>query len=583
MKRIILLLIFSIFLISFTSATVSEVNNFKYAIINTDGSVSYTSTSVSNVNALGFVCSDSSCSGISGNLWDGSTINSGSSSQSTFTYPTSLQSSYGYGVFVYKNGYIPFERGEITYYGSGDASEFTDYLAKKQSCTSNINSFSVSSTAGILNVGVNVQSPLQHAGPISYVPSALTTYYSTVIDVTLEVWDSTNILVYTNTQQVTPTYSDDATASFSIGLAPGTYNVKTYTTLDNEAKCLAYDSDTEQQNINVPFPDSDGDGYASNVDCDDNSVSVWMILTGYVDGDGDGYGAGTLQNVCSGTSLVSGYVSNNVDCDDNNLLVNPGILEVCDGVDNNCNGFIDESCGVDNDGDSYDSGVDCDDNNALINPGALEVLDGVDNNCNGFVDEGFGIDNDGDGYDSGVDCNDNNALINPGVAEVCDGVDNNCDGVVDEGCSTIPICGNFAVEVGEQCDDGNLINGDGCSSLCLVEGSGSSSSSSGGGTSSSSSNKCTPEWRCSEWSECINSAKTRTCEDMDFCGDSSSKPFEVVKCQGEGFTGLSFIDLGTSSKGLISGNVSERLPWYLGIGIVVILVIVILVSLLRRI
>lgn len=35
-----------------------------------------------------------------------------------------------------------------------------------------------------------------------------------------------------------------------------------------------------------------------------------------------------------------------------------------------------------------------------------------------------------------------------------------------------PICGNNRLESGEQCDDGNLINGDGCSSICMVEGGG---------------------------------------------------------------------------------------------------------------
>ena len=54
----------------------------------------------------------------------------------------------------------------------------------------------------------------------------------------------------------------------------------------------------------------------------------------------------------------------------------------------------------------------------------------------------------------------------PGNPEVCDGQDNNCDGMVDDGGAC---CGNSTVEPNEDCDDGNTMNGDCCSSLCLFE------------------------------------------------------------------------------------------------------------------
>ncbi len=135
------------------------------------------------------------------------------------------------------------------------------------------------------------------------------------------------------------------------------------------------------------------------------------------------------------------YTENQGDCDDNDSTVHPGAKEICgDGIDNNCNGRVDEYCNVykDEDGDHYTSDVDCNDNNPNIHPGAKEICgDGIDNNCNGRVDEYCNIykDEDGDHYTSDVDCNDNDPTVHPGAKEICgDGIDNNCNGRADEYC-----------------------------------------------------------------------------------------------------------------------------------------------------
>ncbi len=89
-----------------------------------------------------------------------------------------------------------------------------------------------------------------------------------------------------------------------------------------------------------------------------------------------------------------------VDCNDNDNSINPGAVDVCgDGVDQNCDGE-DTICNcADSDLDGYDGydpaycpiGNDCDDNDYLVNPGTEEVCaDGIDNNCDGAVDEGCG-------------------------------------------------------------------------------------------------------------------------------------------------------------------------------------------------
>jgi hypothetical protein len=115
--------------------------------------------------------------------------------------------------------------------------------------------------------------------------------------------------------------------------------------------------------------------------------------------------------------------------------------------------------GGDVDGDGFTIGDgDCDDRNPGINPEAREVCDEVDNDCDGSIDEGlpratYYADDDSDGFGDerrsedecdpipgcilrGGDCNDTDPTIHDGAAEVCDGLDNDCDGREDEGLPT---------------------------------------------------------------------------------------------------------------------------------------------------
>ena len=146
-------------------------------------------------------------------------------------------------------------------------------------------------------------------------------------------------------------------------------------------------------------------------------------------------------------------VSADEDCDDSDANVFPGNTESCDGVDNDCDGAIDNDATdagtwyVDGDGDGWggqDSQTacsqplghvaqdgDCDDSSPRYHPGAAEenCADPEDYNCDGSV--GY-EDEDQDGWPACEDCDDSSASANPDADEVCDGADNDCDGDVDQ-------------------------------------------------------------------------------------------------------------------------------------------------------
>jgi hypothetical protein len=191
--------------------------------------------------------------------------------------------------------------------------------------------------------------------------------------------------------------------------------------------------------------------------CYSSSQSVQVdapTFTYYADVDGDTYGnAGSSILSCEASAPV-GYTTDATDCNDANGSVNPGAIEVCNSIDDDCDGLIDE--GFDVDGDGFTScGGDCNDNDNTVYPGAAEVCNGVDDDCNLLVDDGltfitYYADVDGDTYgdasstvstcngapvgyvSNSTDCNDANAAVNPAATEICNLIDDDCDGLIDE-------------------------------------------------------------------------------------------------------------------------------------------------------
>ncbi len=146
-----------------------------------------------------------------------------------------------------------------------------------------------------------------------------------------------------------------------------------------------------------------------------DAVPVRIGAPAAVDGDGDRWGP------------------DEGDCDDDDADVYPGAHEDLDGVDDDCDGTVDDGAPeADNDRDgTTEAEGDCNDHDSAVGPGAPELANQADDDCDGEADEGTTRrDDDGDGYSELVgDCDDADDTVHPAAWDVCDGVDRDCDGV----------------------------------------------------------------------------------------------------------------------------------------------------------
>jgi MYXO-CTERM domain-containing protein len=188
-------------------------------------------------------------------------------------------------------------------------------------------------------------------------------------------------------------------------------------------------------------------------------VAAGRVVHYFVDADGDG--AGTTVEVPYCGPAQAGVSTSSLDCDDTDSTRHPGAAELCNGIDDDCDGTIPaDEADADADGVMICEG-DCNDARNDVNPLVPEVCDGTtDEDCDGLVDDAdpsatgqspFFVDADGDGAGdatrpvqacaaapgrvaTGDDCDDSTAQVSPSLPEVCDpaNVDENCSGAADD-------------------------------------------------------------------------------------------------------------------------------------------------------
>ncbi|UJR84342.1 MopE-related protein [Sandaracinus amylolyticus] len=243
--------------------------------------------------------------------------------------------------------------------------------------------------------------------------------------------------------------------------------------------CLASQSCSEEEARCISdcsvASDADGDGSESTDcggdDCDDANDQRFPGNSERCDAEG-------LDEDCDPTTLAGdegdldddGEVSSACcqdrglgalvcggDCDDTRAGISPGAIEVCNGVDDDCNGLLDHPA-EDNDGDGHADVLcagtlasDCDDTDPRVYFDAPEICDGRDDDCRidgvrmRVPSAQPGEDDDGDGHAALTsscldapgalpkdDCDDSRAATYPGAFEACNGIDDDCDGVIDD-------------------------------------------------------------------------------------------------------------------------------------------------------
>jgi PKD repeat protein len=263
-KKWLMILFVGLFIIFSTAvfSTVYENSRVYEAVVEDDGSTTYTTNDVDNFNVIGYVCANAACDAVSATLWGGAVQNSGATSNDIMlTYPTILQSSHGYAIYYYKTGYLIWEQNP-NWAGSNTpgtaVGPYDRYLSKKENCTSTFSTSVLTFNSVQINVTANAAIN-NNVGAINYIPPSLASYYEVETSVSIAIFNSTGSLVYSEIQIENISYSGSTTVVFDTWNP--TYNDNFDVDVNvtpTDSKCFSASAviSTDSENVNVGYIDN---------------------------------------------------------------------------------------------------------------------------------------------------------------------------------------------------------------------------------------------------------------------------------------------------------------------------------------
>ncbi len=273
-KKIFSLFFILLLIINIASATRFVNYNLREGRINGNGDFRATDVPVNDVNAVGYICLDKGCENLGKKIFSAKEmtngfptavnqiLNSGDNSFMQLFYPTELLSNFGYAVYYYKDGFIPWESNP-NWFGTNandPQGSYNVYLSKKEVCSSEITEVKIrnserANTPVVIDVKADLdaktKAAINEGGPLKAVPEDLKEHYSVRTLVNLDIVDEEGIKVYSDEQEVLIGFGNKENVEFEfVPGGSGSFTALVTTRVTDE-KCLESEDQFDEKEFVV--------------------------------------------------------------------------------------------------------------------------------------------------------------------------------------------------------------------------------------------------------------------------------------------------------------------------------------------